>query len=393
MIGGWRLGNSADGVQADDFRVLHAQASLALISDEPQQRAVRAAGRHRVDRNLRRHRAGTAALDGELRCVSGPTADVGADRCCDLRFMTDTPQPVLVGIDGSPSGLEALALGGAFAVLTGSPLVLGAVYGFSGGSFAGGLIWPPADDAQHWLDEAATRLGDAIPSGTRIIQSTSPAHGLVQLAELENARMIVLGSNRDGPIGRVLAGATAKRVTHGAPCAVAVAPHDWRPQPPEVPLTFGVGLTDSAESREALALAAAFAASAHAPLKVYTAVHIPPPARPMLATSGTNHAGWRRARVQDAKQMARDAIAALAPQPETEVVVIEGDPVERLADVSRGLDVLVVGSRRFGPVRSALLGGVSARLIERAACPVVIVPRGIHTDAATAVTAEESAHA
>ena len=44
--------------------------------------------------------------------------------------------------------------------------------------------------------------------------------------------------------------------------------------------------------------------------------------------------------------------------------------------------MLVVGSRRFGPVRSALLGGVSARLIERAACPVVIVPRGVHTDGA-----------
>jgi alcohol dehydrogenase len=34
MIGGWRLGNSADGVQADYFRVQYAQANLAPIPDD-----------------------------------------------------------------------------------------------------------------------------------------------------------------------------------------------------------------------------------------------------------------------------------------------------------------------------------------------------------------------
>ena len=34
MIGGWRLGNSIDGVQADYFRVPYAQANLAKIPDD-----------------------------------------------------------------------------------------------------------------------------------------------------------------------------------------------------------------------------------------------------------------------------------------------------------------------------------------------------------------------
>ena len=34
MIGGWRLGNSADGVQADYFRVPYAQGNLAKIPDD-----------------------------------------------------------------------------------------------------------------------------------------------------------------------------------------------------------------------------------------------------------------------------------------------------------------------------------------------------------------------
>ena len=34
MIGGWRLGNSIDGVQADYFRVPYAQANMAKIPDD-----------------------------------------------------------------------------------------------------------------------------------------------------------------------------------------------------------------------------------------------------------------------------------------------------------------------------------------------------------------------
>ena len=53
-------------------------------------------------------------------------------------------RPVLVGIDGTSSGLEALSLGSALAVITGAPLVLGAVYGFEVMTSAfGGPAWPP----------------------------------------------------------------------------------------------------------------------------------------------------------------------------------------------------------------------------------------------------------
>ena len=34
MIGGWRLGNAIDGVQAEYFRVPYAQANLAKIPDD-----------------------------------------------------------------------------------------------------------------------------------------------------------------------------------------------------------------------------------------------------------------------------------------------------------------------------------------------------------------------
>jgi nucleotide-binding universal stress UspA family protein len=321
------------------------------------------------------------------------SADVRSGSRCDRHGMTDFVPPVLVGIDGTPSGLEALAVGSALAVLTGSSLVLGAVYGYEGGGLAASLIWPPYGDAERWLEDAQRQQPTAIRSSTRTMLSTSAAHGLVELAGLESARAIVLGSSRRGPVGRVLAGSTARRVVHGAPCAVAVVPHDWRSQPADVPVTFGVAVTDSAESRDALALAGSLAAAAHAPLKLLTAVQAPSPAHPMFAATGKSYAGWCREQREDAVQVARHAVAAVQPEVTPEILLLEGDPVERLADASHDLDMLVVGSRRYGPLRSVLLGSVSSRLIDRAACPVVIVPRGVHAEAPSAAPVGQPAHA
>jgi nucleotide-binding universal stress UspA family protein len=53
---------------------------------------------------------------------------------------------------------------------------------------------------------------------------------------------------------------------------------------------------------------------------------------------------------------------------------IEGlDPAQTLVARSDGADLLVVGSRGRGSLRSVLLGSVSHRCVHHAACPVVIV--------------------
>jgi nucleotide-binding universal stress UspA family protein len=43
--------------------------------------------------------------------------------------------------------------------------------------------------------------------------------------------------------------------------------------------------------------------------------------------------------------------------------------------VGRDADLLVCGSRAYGRLRRVLLGGVSSRLLRRAALPLVVVPR------------------
>lgn len=53
-----------------------------------------------------------------------------------------------------------------------------------------------------------------------------------------------------------------------------------------------------------------------------------------------------------------------------------GDTADELADASTDLDLLVLGSRGYGPLRRVLLGGVCAKVMRSSACPVVVLPRG-----------------
>lgn len=48
-----------------------------------------------------------------------------------------------------------------------------------------------------------------------------------------------------------------------------------------------------------------------------------------------------------------------------------------LADAAADADLLVVGSRGYGPLRRVLLGSTSAGLVRSARCPVLVYPRAI----------------
>jgi nucleotide-binding universal stress UspA family protein len=306
--------------------------------------------------------------------------------------MTTSRPQIVVGIDSTPAH-EAVSLATALAALTGATLLLGAVYGHESGTF-GGLIWPSRNEADAWLKEAESRLaGSAFPWRSYSVAADSVAQGLVTLAEQESAAMIVLGSSHRGPAGRVFAGSTVRRVLHGAPCTVAVAPHRWQPLPSEAPVAIAVGLNDAPEAREALALAARLAGAAHAPVQLLSVVDQPSPAHPMFAATATGYERWVADVRRAAERQAHEALEAVAPDADAGVLILDGDPVEQLAYASGSLDMLVLGSRRYGPLRTTLLGGVSSALIEKAGCPLVIVPRGVAVQAPERSAEPATAHA
>ncbi|MGV9911054.1 universal stress protein [Streptomyces tendae] len=77
-----------------------------------------------------------------------------------------------------------------------------------------------------------------------------------------------------------------------------------------------------------------------------------------------------------------DVIFAKERPPGLREVIVEGDPSETLIRASQGAELLVVGRRGRGAFARAMLGSVSQRCAQHAACPVVVVRQETETDPA-----------
>jgi nucleotide-binding universal stress UspA family protein len=281
--------------------------------------------------------------------------------------------PILAGVDGTGSGLDAVALAARLARATGDPLVVVCVYPEGRRS-----SWDPAavrGPAAKAL-EAAGELADEAGADYRTVASSSPARGLAELAEEEGAAMVVVGSHRGGAFGRVASGGTAERLLHGSGCPVTVAPRGYRRRITDKLRRIGVAFVGTPDAQEAVRHAADLAARSGLPLTLYSvvAVHhnwfVPEAVRPEEEAIPVE--------VRKEYQEALDqALAGLPEEVRATGELLYGEVVDELSVVGeRGVDLLVCGSRGYGPVRRVLLGTVSAALVRQSSVPVMVVPRG-----------------
>jgi nucleotide-binding universal stress UspA family protein len=171
----------------------------------------------------------------------------------------------------------------------------------------------------------------------------------------------------------VFAGDDAAATLHGSVCPVAVAPHGLAAAEWKTVQTIGVGYDGGPEARQALALAAAVARECGASLTVRSVVG----STVRDADASLYDADWvERARTLATEQL-DDAIAELRVEATGDVVV--GRTVDELVRLSEGVDLLVVGSRAWGPVRRIVLGSTAAHLMRKAHAPVLVLPRGAAT--------------
>jgi nucleotide-binding universal stress UspA family protein len=237
------------------------------------------------------------------------------------------------------------------------------------------------------LDVLAAELGAAgLETSVQVIEHGSPASEIGRAVARLAPQLLVLGSTHRGPHGRVRPGSTAERLIGGSPCPVAVVPHGFAP--PDGGLrTVGVAYAPTPEGRAALHAGARLARAFGARLRVVRVLdprHAEEQSPGLMA--GQHHdtdveegiAG--RERIQERSELDA-AVAAAAAGLETDIDVLYQDAADGLDAASQLLDLLVMGSRAHGPVRAVGLGGVSRRVIARAACPVLVLPRG--TEATT----------
>jgi len=138
-----------------------------------------------------------------------------------------------------------------------------------------------------------------------------------------------------------------------------------------------VGVDGSDHSRRALIWAMRQAALQQVSLTVL-AVR-PDPVRPVTGVywgvhvyaEDTHNPEVVRKAIQEIVERVANEIGETAPQ--VAVTVVTGDPAEELIKVSRGADMVVVGSRGSGGFASLLMGSVSSKVMHHAACPVVVI--------------------
>jgi nucleotide-binding universal stress UspA family protein len=139
--------------------------------------------------------------------------------------------------------------------------------------------------------------------------------------------------------------------------------------------TIVVGVDGSEGGAAALSFAAAEATLRKVPLRVVAGWEIPmtahgtgfePPLDPTTIDSF-------RVRAEQVAEAAATTARELQASLDVEAVAVVGQPADALLAQGADAELIVVGRRGLGGVRSLLLGSVSQQVVHHATCPVVVV--------------------
>ena len=159
---------------------------------------------------------------------------------------------LIISYDGTPNDDDALALG---KLLAGTGASIALAYIRHSREFDPRREELAQHDAERRLEQGVAWLGDpGIPR--HVVFSGSTGEGLEQLAEAEEASVIVFGSDYRTPPGRAEPGTSAQRLLDGGTVAIAVAAAGLRTETDAGIGSIGVlsagGDTAARQSAEAL---------------------------------------------------------------------------------------------------------------------------------------------
>lgn len=227
---------------------------------------------------------------------------------------------VIIGVDGRQGGLDAAALAAVLAApaarrhlvfVAGAPA-------HTGRGAVGDLHLEAADP--DCLDDLVGRERRLVGRPAQVLRfdADSVAEGLRAAATKCEADLVVVGASRRGGIPHVTRDEDALAVIHRTAETVAIAPVGFAERPHRLD-RIGVAFDGSAESVVALA-----------------------------------HGGL------------------LAEERECEMMVMTVEDSDQLAAPTDEVDLLVCGSRRYGPLRRLMLGSASDHLVRHVNVPLIV---------------------
>jgi nucleotide-binding universal stress UspA family protein len=310
---------------------------------------------------------------------------------------------IVVGISPEERGRAAVHLAAILARSAGDDdLILGAVVP---------RPWPPSPArvdaeyrahferaAEEALQQASAQLPADIASTALVHHARSAPAGLLEVADQNDASVIVVGSSSAGVVGRVALGSVSSRLMHSSHIPVALPPRGYRCKPVArvARVTAAYGGPDGGDD---LVLAAAgVAASVGATLRIASfAVRAHPPYTSGVGTEPERSIidQWAQ-EIEAAGRATLDKVGRLpAVPPAVEAAIGYGESWEEaLDDVEwHDGDVLVVGSSSMGPIARVFLGSRASKIVRNSPVPAVVVSRGTAADLADQAVGAETARA
>jgi nucleotide-binding universal stress UspA family protein len=290
---------------------------------------------------------------------------------------------VLVGVDGRQGGRDAIALAEQLAA-PGAAITLAHVYGsdWTLGAPGTGLVIDYAREESDRRLEVERRAA-AIDAELVSRHYTHPGRGLHELAGSWRADLLVVGASRRALLGCALLGDDTRAALNRAPCAIAIAPRAYTSVTRRI-TKIGVGYEGSPESEHALATARELASRYGATIKALWVVSLQ-----NVREETPIPADWPDA----TEVLVFRCSSELGRIPGIEAEATYGGPREELSRFGDRVDLLIVGSRRYGPIRRLFHGTTSTYLTRHISCPLLVLPRAAETvtDAEVAVGEAEAA--
>lgn len=251
------------------------------------------------------------------------------------------------------------------------------------GTSEAGLRWLRGfrDHSLTHLDEVAALSRHEYPglSITTHLLEREARHGLVEISS--SAHMLVMGSHGRGPLISPLLGSVSAAVTQQTNCpTVVVRPPAERVSVAPTDVGVLVGVDATAESRPVIEYAFWQASLHNLPL---TVVHC---LRDALAAYAGELGFPTEGELDQARSMLAESVAGLAekyPDVAVERQLEMGLLDQVVNSPDRSWDLVVVGGRRHGAWHRLLIGSTTAAVLERAHCPVAVVPEATAQDAVT----------
>lgn len=278
---------------------------------------------------------------------------------------------LLVAFDGSDGGRDALELARVLAAPEQDASALVVTVLFTGPLPMEYALLPEeeAHEAEPLLEEAREKLS-GIDVETHAYGGGSAAGILTRLAEQEDFDAIVVGSPHRGALGRVMLGSVATSLLNGAPADVAVAPKGYARDEHERIGEIAVGYDGGPEARIALQRAETLAKRSNAKIKLLTVVR-PPVVAPVMVPGA-----YAPESPPEPDKVIHEGLDSVDSSLAVEPTRLDGDPAMQLRRAcEEGVDLLVLGSRGYGPLARVLVGSVSRKVIQDAPCPVLAVRR------------------